>query len=352
VRILLVSSATAGVAGAQAADSATAESLFRSGKERLAQKDFAHACPLFADSFRADPATGTLLAFALCLEGQGKTASAWKAYREVAARSRREGRSDREKLAQTKVAALDPMISYLTIAVPPDARTMEGFEVRRNGALVDSGNWGKPLAVDGGTQAIEASAPGHAKWRISVTISPKQDAKTVEVPDLEEVEPPVATLARPPSPEPTPPPAAPKTSGSSQPPVAPSTDQSEPITTTRISALQGAGVATFVAGLGGLGVGTYFGLRAMSKNKDSKNGCDDNNVCTPQGTQDRWDAHDAGNMSTLGFIGGGVLVVGGAAMYLFARPSRVLAACSGDTCVHAVPTAGRDGAGAVLQGTF
>jgi serine/threonine-protein kinase len=350
VRVLLVSSAVAGVAAAQANDTATAESLFRQGKERLAQKDYAHACPLFADSFRADPATGTLLAFAICLEGQGKTGSAWKAYKEVANRSKREGRTDREKVALSKAAALDPFISFLTISVPADARSIEGFEVRRNGSLVDGANWGKPLAVDGGTQTIEASAPGRAKWRVSVTIAPRQDSRTVTIPDLEEVEPPVATLARPPSPEPTP--ATPKVDSPSQPAAVPVSEHMEPITTTRISALQGAGVATFIAGIGGLGVGTYFGLRAMSKNHDSKAGCDQNNVCTPQGTQDRWDAHDAGNMSTLGFIGGGVLVVGGAAMYLFARPSRVLAACAGDTCVQATPTASRDGIGAVLQGTF
>ena len=47
-------------------DAASAEAAFNAGKERLAQQDYAHACPLFADSFKADPATGTLLALAIC----------------------------------------------------------------------------------------------------------------------------------------------------------------------------------------------------------------------------------------------------------------------------------------------
>ena len=40
----------------------------------------------------------------------------------------------------------------------------------------------------------------------------------------------------------------------------------------------------------------------------------------------RWDAHDAGNLATIGFIGGGALAVGGFAMYLLGRPSTTLSA--------------------------
>lgn len=362
IRALLFSSALVGLAHAQGADPATAESLFRTGKELLAQKDYAHACPTLADSFRSDAATGTLLALAICYEGQGRMASAWRAYTEVANRSRRESRPDREKVAQSKVSLLEPQISLLTIVVPPEDRELDAIEIKRNGVAVSQSVWGKALAVDGGSQVIEVSARGKQRWRKTVSVASTQDLKTITVPLLEDEAPAPAAVATAPDEAAKPPPKVdPATKVDPAPKVDP-TPKVEPTpkiesaalgadTSRRTSAWQGAGAATFIAGVAGLGFGTVFTIRAVGKNKDSKAGCF-GNICTAQGTQDRWDAHDAGNLATYGFIAGGALVVGGAMMYLFGRPSPTLSACTHGNCIEATVAANKSGFGGVVQGSF
>ena len=88
--------ATPATARAQNADEGAAESLFQAGKSLLEQKNYEQACPKLSESYRLDPGTGTLLALALCHEGEGRLATAWGEFAEVAARARREHRPDRE----------------------------------------------------------------------------------------------------------------------------------------------------------------------------------------------------------------------------------------------------------------
>ena len=89
------------VAWAQSGAPATrAESLFAQGKQALESNDFAHACPLLQESYGIDAAVGTLLALAVCHEGVGRTATAWREFRTAADGAAREGRADRARFAQ------------------------------------------------------------------------------------------------------------------------------------------------------------------------------------------------------------------------------------------------------------
>jgi hypothetical protein len=60
----------------------------------------------------------------------------------------------------------------------------------------------------------------------------------------------------------------------------------------------------------GLGLGSVFGLKANSTNKDSKKSCDPNNAnsCSRDGVSKRDDARTQGNVSTVSFIAGGALL--------------------------------------------
>jgi hypothetical protein len=79
-----------------------------------------------------------------------------------------------------------------------------------------------------------------------------------------------------------------------------------------------------VTGLGvaALGVGAYFGLAAKSANDDSKAECRADNRCSPAGTDLRNDAISKANLSTLLFIGGGVVVASGLTWVLLTGPSK------------------------------
>ena len=172
--------------GAAAGDSAMAEQLFREGRAQLDAGNYSVACPKLEESFAQDPATGTLLAVALCQEMSGKTASAWANFGEVAARSRRDGRSDREQAARDHQTALEPKLSRLAIEVDANTAALPGLQVTRDGTSVGAAAWGASLPCDPGQHTISVTAPGKERWTTTVTLGAVSDVQTVSVPALRE----------------------------------------------------------------------------------------------------------------------------------------------------------------------
>ena len=85
------------------------------------------------------------------------------------------------------------------------------------------------------------------------------------------------------------------------------------------------GYGVGVAGIVGIGIGAFFGARAIAKNSASKEDCDADNFCGPTGKEARLDAQQAATVSTVGFAAGGLLVAGGLALVLLS-PSQKTAA--------------------------
>jgi serine/threonine-protein kinase len=70
------------------------------------------------------------------------------------------------------------------------------------------------------------------------------------------------------------------------------------------------------AGIVGLGIGSIFGLQAMSKNKDAETHCPMGYVCKDaQGPALADDARSAARVSTIVFAIGGAALVGGAVLF-------------------------------------
>jgi hypothetical protein len=315
--------AHATTAGAQTGNVALAEVLFRDAKVLLQKNDYTHACPKLADSFRLDPATGTLLALAICHEREGKIASAWSEYGEVAWRAQREGRSDREKAAREKVSALETSLSTITIVASTETENTAGLELKQDGIVLGAGSLGTAVPVDGGPHVVEVSAPGKQPWRAKVDVAPSGEKRTVVIPPLEDSAPsgPRAGSSR--AAAKVDPPDQTKPSAEDAPEsqaTEPTPSAAEPERTSGPSFLRVAGVVTAGAGIAAIGVGTFFGVQAFRKNDDSAAGCN-GDVCAPTGKQDRLDAISAAHNSTLAFVGGGVLAAAGVTMYLLGRPS-------------------------------
>ena len=199
--LVCVAVTTAAAAQGETA-SARADRLFREGKAALEANRYDEACSKLAESQKLDPGTGTLLALALCHEGHGDTATAWREFTEVLEASQK--RADRASLAQKHLRALEPRLSKLTVSLA-DASARGAVRVLVDGTELSQSRLDTPLPFDPGDHAVEASISGAPPWRTSVHLGKDGDAKSVVVPKLEPAAAtPVASVAPAPAPEPAP----------------------------------------------------------------------------------------------------------------------------------------------------
>jgi hypothetical protein len=310
---------------AHAGDATLAEALFRDGKALMNAGDYRAACPKLAESFRQDAATGTLLALALCQEGEGKLASAWASFSAVVGRAQQEGRQDRVKAAREKVAALEPRLPRLTIVVTREQGGSYTPEVKRDGVVVPEAAWSSATPIDPGEHVVEASAPGRAPFRVDVPAAREGERVSVVVPVLAVVS---GAAAAPSKIEARATEASPERTAVSAPEAAHATVPApgvEPERERGMSGLSWAGIGAGALGVASLGVGTYLGVRAMKEDQTSEDaGCSRTTGFCPSergGLEANEKARQAAGLSTVFFVAGGVLTAGGVALYIVGRPS-------------------------------
>lgn len=306
VLAVLMSSSLAAAQGSSS-DRATAEALFREAKRLMGKKQYSEACPKLEESQRLDPQGGTLLNLAVCHAREGKTASAWAEFQEALALAREAKRNDRIQLAKRELSRLSLRLSHLVIDVPSEAR-VDGLVVQRGSTNVGEATWGVAVPVDPGEYEISASAPGHHAWSATVTVN-EAERSSISVPELEKLPPP--------SPKPA-----------KRPPTrSPPKDQDDGATQRLVGYVVGG------AGIVALGVGSYFGLTALSKASESEDHCD-GSLCDPRGLELNDDADRAATIANvtiaLGLVGVGV----------------------GSYLVLSAPAVGTDRATILLSGTW
>jgi hypothetical protein len=142
-------------------DPAEAERLFVEAKQLMKDGQVAQACDLLEQSRTLDPAAGTILQLAYCLELAGKLATSHARYAEALELAQRDGNDRRIELAREHLAALAPRLPRIQVRVSAGAKAQPGLEVRRDGACIDPGTWDKEIPVDPGQHVLagELDAP-------------------------------------------------------------------------------------------------------------------------------------------------------------------------------------------------
>ena len=272
-------------------DKSLAQSLFEQGKQLMDSGAFSQACPKLQESQRLDPGGGTLLNLALCHEQEGKIASAWTEFKEALGMARRDSRQERIDAAEEHIAALEPKLPRLTLTVP---NASPGEDLQLDGNAIGNAAWGGPLSLDPGSHQVTAAAPGKKGWTTTFSIA-VAEKRSLAVPALEA-----------------------EAAGPAQPPAAP-TKPGEPRAATPAPAehaKSGSAAGWIVGGAGivGVGVGSYFGLQAFAKRKDSNKLCPTDTTCQGDGAKYNTQAYTAAWISDIGF---GVGIVGlGVGTYL------------------------------------
>lgn len=245
------------VALAQSANAALSESLFEEGKRLSAEGKYAEACPKFAESYKLDPATGTLLNLGACEESLGKTATAWAHFNDALGLAKRDQVASRITYAQDHIKSLEARLIRLVINVPADANP-PGLEVKLDGGVLNSAAFGVPNPIDPGHHLLEVSAPGKLPVRFEIEAVTPQATLQASVPKLQDA---------PPSAAATPPatPAAAPAPGAAVPSPGPSSVATEPAAAPP-NALRAVGYVVAGIGVVGIGVGTVFHFEATRQN--------------------------------------------------------------------------------------
>ncbi len=282
-------------------DKAGAEALLNQGLSLKKAGNLAEACPKIEESLRLYPSLNTQYHLADCFELQGKTASAWIDFLEIAEKAHAAGETAKETKARERAAAIAGKVSHMTIAV---ATAAPGLEVKRAGVLVGKASWGSPMPMDPGDYEVVVTAPGKATYTTKATVAPNGADLVVTIPALGDAS--AATTA--------------STTSSTTTSTNSTTDGGGPVVTDKPKGGSGKTIGLIIAGTGVvlMGVGGVLGLSAKSK----YDGADCNgSACSSAGVDARDSARSTGNVATILFGVGAAALIGGGVLWLTSKSS-------------------------------
>ncbi|NVB77668.1 MAG: hypothetical protein HOV81_04675 [Kofleriaceae bacterium] len=285
-------------------------------------------CDKLEASEKIESSVGTLLNLGDCREKQGRTATAWAAFRKAEAMAKRAG-GDKKRQAEAarRAEKLEGSLATITIQVGAKSKA-DGLVIKRDGEELDPAVWGTAVVVDPGPHTIAAEAPGAKPWKSEVSVG-KGGKRWVVVPTLERE--PVAVETPPPAAEPavvvTPPPVTQRTT----------------VVTHTWGPTRGVAMALGIAGLGAVGVGAYFGQRSQDRENEANMICPDA-ICGDAGALKlNDDAQTDAKRANILFVAGGAAVVTATVLWFVGKP---------DAETIVAPSLGADHVGATVSRRF
>lgn len=301
---LVLSFATARTASA---DPAVADQLFKQAKDLLKEGKIAEACKRFQESFETDPAVGSLMNLADCLERDGRIASAYGRWSEAVELTQRR-KDERVDFARQRRDALKPKLSFLTIQV---AGQGEGLSIYRGNTKLTQGAFGIALPTDPGSAVVQVVRSDQVLWERTVALKEAESATVlVDLGEIARVNPP---------------------------PVKKRVDKAEggtgTGTDTEAASFWGpqrvAGLVLMSVGVAGAAVGFTFGGLASSKSGDIDEGCtpasgsDETRFCTDSGRAAVDEAKTFADVSTYTLVASGVIAAVGVTVFVTAPSAAI-----------------------------
>jgi hypothetical protein len=255
-----------------------ARELFKQARALAADGNYSEACPIFEKSQALESGIGTQFNLADCWEHLGRTASAYRLFLSVAESASANGETERAKVATERAVALASKLSRLQIR---QEHIHDEVRVLHHDEPLEQTNWSQPTAVDPGTYRVELASNGKVKWQTEVNVPARSLTVLVTAPEQAGS----STKALPAG-APDRNPESTDDEGQSAPVGAPSRvrpkhlpQRPAPVPPPEKRSSIWAPIA-MVAGIGGIGAGTLFGLTYLSKNNQAKDICPNNVGCS------------------------------------------------------------------------
>jgi hypothetical protein len=291
-----------------------ADELFRQAKALTDAGTYKGACPMLEESRRLDPALGTEFNLADCYEHTHREPEAYELFSVVATEAHVAGKDVRERESRARMNALEPRIARVHIVrstTAPEHLRLDGGELR---------DGSEEAVTSPGRHVIDAAADGREPWHQDFVV---EAGKVVDL-HVPELRPLAATAA-------VSPPAA---AVASLPPAT----QLVPTPTEPAGLGAGRTTALIVGGVGvvGIGVGAVAGVLSISAHGNASGPCPHPSACGDQQAASDWTtATTDGNVSTVGFVAGVVLLGGATVLWLatgHTEPPTSVAFCGRGGC--------------------